>query len=294
MELPRLIFVTGKGGTGKSTVAAALATAISRKRPVTIADLERRQTVTRMLGLTLNGTRHATVDENLAIASVTPRGELEAFIEGIVPLKMISRRMLRSRTFGYVTAALPGLEAFLTMERMRLMAGTAAAENGYVVIDAPATGSAIEMLSVARAVKRMAPRGTLHRLARTVEEFLIDQEQFGVVLTVRSEDLAIRETLEAESELRNELGVRCVAAVLNGVADSMFTRAEIAKAQGLGDATRLAERRRELGDGATRARRMLKTAGLIAIELPMLFGESFGREELARLADALEGERLLR
>lgn len=294
MELPRLIFVTGKGGTGKSTVAAALATVISRKRPVTIADLERRQTVARMLGLTLNGNRHATVDENLAIESITPRGELEAFIEGIVPLKMISRRMLRSRTFGYVTAALPGLEAFLTMERMRLMAGTAAAEDGYVVIDAPATGSAIEMLSVARAVKRMAPRGTLHRLARTVEEFLIDQEQFGVVLTVRPEDLAIRETLEAESELRNELGVRCIAAVLNGVADSIFTRAEIAKAQGLGDATRLAERRREIGDGAIRARRMLKTAGLTAIELPMLFGESFGRGELARLADALEGERLLR
>jgi anion-transporting ArsA/GET3 family ATPase len=294
MELPRLIFVTGKGGTGKSTVAAALATAISRKRPVTIADLERRQTVARMLGLTLNGDRHATVDENLAIESITPRGELEVFIEGIVPLKMISRRMLRSRTFGYVTAALPGLEAFLTMERMRLMAGTAAAEDSYVVIDAPATGSAIEMLSVARAVKLMAPRGTLHRLARTVEEFLIDQEQFGVVLTVRPEDLAIRETLEAESELRNELGVRCIAAVLNGVADSIFTRAEIAKAQGLGDATRLAERRREIGDGAIRARRMLKTAGLTAIELPMLFGESFGGEELARLADALECERLLR
>lgn len=294
MELPRLIFVTGKGGTGKSTVAAALATAISRKRPVTIADLERRQTVARMLGLTLNGNRHATVDENLAIESITPRGELEAFIEGIVPLKMISRRMLRSRTFGYVTAALPGLEAFLTMERMRLMAGAAVTEDSYVVIDAPATGSAIEMLSVARAVKRMAPRGTLHRLARTVEEFLIDPDQFGVVLTVRPEDLAIRETLEAESELRNELGVRCIAAVLNGVADSMFTRAEIAKAQGLGDATRLAERRREIGDGAVRARRMLKTAGLTAIELPMLFGESFGRAELTRLADTIEGERFLR
>ncbi len=148
MELPRLIFVTGKGGTGKSTVAVAIATAISRRRPVTIADLERRRTVARILGVSLNGAGHVSVDDNLELTGLTPRRELEGFIEGIVPLKAISRRMLRSRTFGYVTAALPGLEAFLTMERMRLMAGEAALEDGYAVIDAPSTGNAIELLSV--------------------------------------------------------------------------------------------------------------------------------------------------
>jgi anion-transporting ArsA/GET3 family ATPase len=294
MELPRLIFVTGKGGTGKSTVAVAIATAISRRRPVTIADLERRRTVARILGVSLNGAGHVSVDDNLELTALTPRRELEGFIEGIVPLKAISRRMLRSRTFGYVTAALPGLEAFLTMERMRLMAGEAALEDGYAVIDAPSTGNAIELLSVARGVRRIAPRGTLNRLAETVEEFLVDPNRFGVVLTVRPEELALREALEAGSELRDHLGVSCIATVLNGVADSMFTKAEIAKARGLGDTTRMAERRREIADDAARTRRALKAAGLTVIELPLLFSETVGRDEVAILADSLGREPLLR
>jgi arsenite/tail-anchored protein-transporting ATPase len=293
MQLPRLIFVTGKGGTGKSTVAVALATAISRRGPVTIADLERRRTVARILGVSLNGAGHLSVGHNLDLTALTPRHELEAFIEGIVPLKAISRRMLRSRTFGYVTAALPGLEAFLTVERMRLMAGEAALEDGYAVIDAPSTGNAIELLSVARGVRRIAPRGTLNRLAETVEEFLVDPNRFGVVLTVRPEELALREALEARSELHN-LGIRCIATVLNGVADSMFTKAEIAKAQGLGDTTRLAERRREIADDAARTRRALKAAGLTVIELPLLFTEAVGRDQVGVLADSLSCEPLLR
>lgn len=287
MTLPRLIFVTGKGGTGKSTVAAALATAISRRRPVTVADLERRRSVARILGVNLNGARSVAVSDNLEIAALTPRAELESFIEGVVPLKAISRRMLRSRTFGYVTAALPGLEAFLMVGRLRLMAGRAALEDRYAVIDAPATGSAMELLSVARGVKRIAARGTLNRLAGTLEEFLTDANRFGVVLTVRPEGLALRETLDAAAELRDRLGVRCVGAVLNGVAEALFTKAEIAKARALGEPARLAGRRWESAAEAARARRELEAAGLTVVELPMLFSAAVGREELATLADSL-------
>ena len=50
MALPRLIFVTGKGGTGKSTIAAALALALARYRPVSLADLDRRLSAMRLLG----------------------------------------------------------------------------------------------------------------------------------------------------------------------------------------------------------------------------------------------------
>lgn len=286
MALPRLIFVTGKGGTGKSTVAAALAIAISRRRPVTVADIERRRSVARILRVDLNGAERAAVSANLEIAGLTPRAELEAFIEGIVPLKAVSRRMLRSRTFGYVTAALPGLEAFLMMERLRLMAGRAALEDRYAVIDAPATGGAIELLSVARGVKQIASRGTLNRLARTLEEFLTDADRFGVILTVRPEGLALRETLDAAAELRGRLGVRCIAAVLNGVAEALFTEAEITKAQALGEPARLAARRREGAKDAARARRELEAADLTVVELPMLFSAALGREELATLADS--------
>jgi len=130
MAWPRLILVTGKGGTGKSTVAAALAQALARRRPTILGDLDGRGSVARLIGDHEGGT--------LEIVTITPRGELEAFIDRIVPLRAVSRRMLESRTFGYVTAALPGLEAFLMLERLRLIAGKAALEDRFAVIDAPA------------------------------------------------------------------------------------------------------------------------------------------------------------
>src|SRR5690348_7253866 len=116
MALPQLILVTGKGGTGKSSVAGALALALARRGKTVLADLDQNRTAARLLGLKLNGAGQLSAIANLEVRSFTPRTELEMFIERIIPIRLISRRMLRSHTFGYVTAALPGLEAFLMLE----------------------------------------------------------------------------------------------------------------------------------------------------------------------------------
>src|SRR5438067_4105056 len=144
MALPRLIFLTGKGGTGKSTVAAAMALALARHRPTLLADLDQRGSAAHLLGLATNGSGPQSAAPQLDVLTLSPRRELEAFIERIVPLRAVARRMLKSQTFGYVTAALPGLEAFLMLERLRDLAGEAARSDRYVVVDAPATGTALE------------------------------------------------------------------------------------------------------------------------------------------------------
>ena len=123
-------------------------------------------------------------ERDLSVIALAPRAELESFIHRTVPIAAVSRRMLKSRTFGYVTAALPGLEAFLMLERLRLMAGRAAPEDRFVVVDAPATGHALELLAVARSIMQLAPAGTLNRLAHAVGEFLRDSARFGVIVTL--------------------------------------------------------------------------------------------------------------
>ena len=100
MAPARLIFLTGKGGTGKSTLAAALGLALARRRPTTVADLDQRRSVARLLGAEIGPAGSARVSDSLEVASFTPRTELEAFVERIVPVKMLSRRMLRSRSSG--------------------------------------------------------------------------------------------------------------------------------------------------------------------------------------------------
>ena len=281
MALPRLTFVTGKGGTGKSTVAAALAMALSRRRSTTLADLDGRQTVARLIDAQTAEARAA-----LEFLAITPRGELEAFIHRIVPLRAVSRRMLQSRTFGYVTAALPGLEAFVMLERMRLLAGDAALNDRYAVIDAPATGHALELLAVAGSLRELAPTGRLNRLSSAVEEFLIDPNRFGVVLTVMPEELALREALEAATALRH-LGIACIGAILNGVAPALFTASDIAKLPPLEAYSRLAARRRELSEFASHARRELEQAGIAVTELPMIYETALDADAVATLSRIL-------
>jgi arsenite-transporting ATPase len=290
IALPRLIFVTGKGGTGKSTVAAAMALALSRRRATTLADLDRRRSALRLLGFRDGdgGAKPAPLGEHLDGIALTPHAELENFIERIVPVKAISRRMLQSRTFGYVTAALPGLEAFLMLERLRIMAGEAALKDRFIVVDGAASGSALEFLSVADGVKGIAPTGTLNRLASGVHTFLIDSARFGVVITVSPEEMALREALETADALRNRLGIKWIVAVLNSTSKVLFDAADIAALTPFKAHAQLALRRNAIAEYTIRAREQLTAAGLRVLELPTLFLPELGKREATQLADKLE------
>jgi anion-transporting ArsA/GET3 family ATPase len=291
MPPPRLIFVTGKGGTGKSTVAAAAALALARHRPTLLVDLEQRQSAARVLGLICDGADSPSspteFPDGLTTMTLSPRVELEAFITRMVPIAAVSRRMLKSRTFGYVTAALPGLEAFLMLERLRLLAGQAALEDRFVVIDAPATGHALELLAVARSLEQLAPTGTLNRLAHSVDEFLRDNNRFGVLLTLTPAELALREALAAVSTMRTEDGIAAITGVINCVPAALFSATDMMKVEALPEHSTLARRRRELSHGASRARRELQRAGVAVAELPLIFAEGLTHAGLSRLSHAI-------
>ncbi len=205
-----------------------------------------------------------------------------------MPVKAISRRMLQSRTFGYVTAALPGLEAFLMLERLRIMAGEAALKDRFIVVDGPASGSALEFLSVADGVQGIAPSGTLNRLASGVHTFLIDGARFGVAITVSPEEMALREALETADALRNRLGIEWIIAVLNATSKALFDAADLAALSPLKTHAQLALRRNAIAEYTIRARAQLKAAGLRVIELPMLFLPELGKREAMHLADKIE------
>ena len=289
MMLPHLILITGKGGTGKSTTAGALALALAKRAKTVLAELDQRRSAARLLGLELEGPNHWASVGDLELRSLTARNELEGFIKRIVPIAAISRRMLHSRTFGYVTAALPGLEAFLMLDRLRQLADQAAADNGFAVIDAPASGSVLELLSVPQAVRGLAPSGTLNRLARAIEDFLTNPRRFGVWVTARPEQLAVREAFESLAALREQHAIAYITAILNGVPERLLSSADCAKLEQLPAHWRLAHRRKATCDIAESARQQFEHAAIKVIELPMLYSSEFGLPQLEILAGVLDG-----
>ena len=108
MGIARLTLVTGKGGSGKSALAAAMALRLSAEYPTTLIDLDQRLSAASMLGnVTAGMTGEETFGDDgevsstrLETVSISPRSELEAFIGRIVPIRSVARRMLKSRTFG--------------------------------------------------------------------------------------------------------------------------------------------------------------------------------------------------
>ena len=279
MKLPRVLFVTGKGGTGKSTVAAALALALAERRPTTLADLGGDLGAANLLGAISAG-------DSLSVIGLSPRAELNSFIRRIVPVAAISERMLRSRTFGYVTAALPGLEAFLLLERLRMMGGEAALNDCYVAIDAPASGTALELLAVATGIKGVAPAGTLNRLANEVQAFLSDRARFGVLLTITPEELALREALDTARALRG-MGIHIVGSVVNRSPQALFSEGELQRLDTLTAHRRLAEKRFAEQAALETARKKLKSEQIAIFQLPMLYRAVLGPREIADLSQEL-------
>lgn len=285
---PRVLFVTGKGGSGKSTVAAALAVALSDRKPTTLADLDGHLAAATLLEVKPDGDEPAHVTETLDVVALSKRTELTSFIRRIVPIAAISDRMLRSRTFGYVTAALPGLEAFLLLERLRMMAGEAALRDRFLVVDAPATGTALELLAVAGGLQGLAPAGTLNRLAGEAQKFLLDPDRFAVLLTLTPEELATREAIAAAIKLR-EAGIRIAGAVLNRISEALFEEDELENLRALGPHRVLAAKRIAEDAAASTARAQLQRAGITMLELPTIYRAAFGMREVSMLARKLNG-----
>ena len=284
MKLPRVLFVTGKGGAGKSTVAAALALSLSHRRPTTLADLDGRLGAAIMLGASLRSNETAQISDSLRVIALSQRSELSSFIRRIVPVAAISERMLRSRTFGYVTAAVPGLGAVLLMDRLRIMAGDAALEDHYLVVDGPASGTALELLAVPAGVKGVAPVGTLNRLADAVEIFLRARERFAAIIIATPEELAVREALDTARTLRETLGIGVAAALLNRCVDALFDQSEVTEIKGLAAHRALAQRRMADHAAATIGHRKLVQAGLSPIKLPTMFDPAMAMNEITALA----------
>ena len=278
MKLSRVILISGKGGSGKSTVAASLARALTPFHRVLLLDLDGARAAAELAGVTED---HAP-DRPLCADSITRRTELERFIERIVPLRVVARRMLASSTFGFVTAALPGLEAFLIVERLRLLAEELDPDR-LIVVDGPATGGAVELLTAAAKIERLAGRGALRTLALRQQEFLAAPSHFNLWLTAIPEKLALTETLSAL-----QLGpIQCATVVLNRARRHGFTRAELDQLSGLPQHHAFASALEAAHQATAHAAKTIHRAGAQVLELPALFAAEFGPSEIDSLARAL-------
>src|SRR3954452_5766636 len=295
-----LLVVTGKGGVGKSTVAAALGVAAAGQGLRTIiAEVAARDDVHRAFGAEPSGAPRVFVEreiaERLHHISIDPESALEEYLRDQLP-RGLSDMLGASRMFTYFAAATPGLRELLTVGKVWELAQPDRRTPGahpydLVILDAPATGHGVAVLTAPGTFSEAARVGPVARQGRTIHEMVADPERTAVVAVATAEEMPVNETLALARVLGDELGQRFAGVVANAVLPQRFTGAEVRRldAAPRSPAVRAAHaeaaRSRSQRGQVARLRRGLP--GVEVRTLPFLFATELGPQQLAALGREL-------
>jgi len=231
----RLLVVTGKGGVGKSTIAAALGMlAAQRGRRTAVVEVAARDDISRMLGGgPADVFRERILTDGLAHVTVNPEHALQEYLVDQLPVRAMADVLTSSRAFAYLAAATPGLRELLTVGKVWELAQPTRRTPGarpydLVVLDAPATGHGVALLSAPRTFADAARVGPISRQGRTISEMLTDPRSTAVLAVTTAEELPVTETLALRDATRGATGSDLALAIVNGLHPDRFTGAEIA------------------------------------------------------------------
>jgi anion-transporting ArsA/GET3 family ATPase len=240
----RLHFVTGKGGTGKSTIAASLALALAAGgRKVLLVEVEGRQGIAQLFDvppLPYEEVKIATADgggQVNALAIDTEAAFLE-YLDMFYNLGIAGRAMRRIGAVEFATTIAPGLrdvlltgkikEIVVRSEREKARGTSGHGAYDAVVVDSPPTGRIARFLDVTKAVSDLAKGGPVHSQADGVVK-LLHSELTAIHLVTLLEALPIQETLEAIDELK-EMGLPIGSVIVNRNIPAYLDADDLAKA----------------------------------------------------------------
>jgi len=307
----RVVIVAGKGGVGKTTVAAAIALAAARQGlRALIVELEGKSGLASMFG------REPLDYEEVVLASepdggsggevrartLTPDDALIEYLDD-AGLGRLSKRLVSSGVVDMVSTAVPGLRDIVVLGKVkqieqRMAQGDETAPD-LIVIDAPAAGHAITFLRSARGLIDAVRVGPIRSQATDVQAMLSDAARTQVVLVTLPEETPVNELVETAYSLEDEVGLSLGPVVVNGLYAEIdgldADPAKAAKTAGTalrkGEAASLAEaadfRRHRIALQAEQVARLDEGLPLPQIRLPFLFEAELDPAGLAILADAV-------
>ncbi|HTO00123.1 MAG TPA: ArsA family ATPase [Microthrixaceae bacterium] len=305
----RLLFVTGKGGVGKTSVASAIAVlAAEHGKRTLICEVDSKGDLADFFGVGRLKFQPTELRENLFGMAMDTEESLKEYLRLFLKIPLVSRLGVLASTFDFLANAAPGVKEVLTVGKLT----HEVRENNYdlVVVDASATGHVVGQLASPVAINDLVKVGLVRNQTDWMIEILTDTTQTGVVVVTAPEEMPVAETLELIDRLGSETDIGIAAVVVNRVLPELFSRDDEALFAELREEEPLEVLRDEIGpgvdvvlDGAemavslrrgrlphlTRLRDGLPST-IELLYMPYLFHRSHGIRATARIAEELGAE----
>jgi len=217
----RLLVVSGKGGVGKTTVAAALAKlAAEAGRAVLLVSTDGRGDAATLFGKRDAGYREVELAPRLHGLTADFDALLADFVHAVTPVRVLADRLLAVPAFRFFTRATPGLPDLLLLGKIREIfkrkrATTRAPKADLIVLDAPATGHALSLVALPRTLLGTVPAGPVRKLAEWLDALLGEPKDAVLVVVSEPEDFAAKETEELIAGAREKAGLTTALVVVN-------------------------------------------------------------------------------
>ena len=305
----RLIFVTGKGGVGKTSVAAALGLlAAQQGKRTLVCEVDAKGNLADFFEAAPNQFKPQELAPGLFGMAMNTEESLKEYLSLQLHVPLLARIGPLAKSFEFLATAAPGVKEILTVGKLCYEVR----ERSYdlVVVDASATGHVVAQLASPQAIRELVKVGVVREQTNWMVDILDDPATTGTVLVSAPEEMPVTETIELAQRIRAETEVDLAAVIVNKVLPELFGRGEeeifgrlrepglAAALEGavghrVGPVLEAADLavtlRRSRAEHLTRLRTQLPD-GIPLLYLPYLFTRTHGRRTTTAVAEALSAE----
>jgi anion-transporting ArsA/GET3 family ATPase len=302
-----LLFVTGKGGVGKTSVAAALGLLAARmgKRTL-VCEMDGKGALGPALDTTTLEFEPRRLDDHLYGMAMNTEDALREYLRLFVRVPLLARIGPLARTFDFVADAAPGVKEILGIGKLAYEVRER--HFDLIIVDAEATGHIVAQVAAPQVISELVQVGMVRDQTRWMLDILEDPARTGIVVVTTPEEMPIIETVDLLARLDRETDVAPSVVVANRVLPALFDRKESEVVSRLGEvedqlveaagpgvrqvvlAAQLTEARRALGASHLERLREGLQDGLPVLYVPELFTRATGRRVVALVAEALGQE----